>query len=58
MNDKLWKIKHWLKYKPSIYFYSAMAKISHVIVGVIDKLGYLLLGKEKWEKAKKEQEDD
>lgn len=50
--NTLWKVKHWLKYKPIIFFYSSMSKIFRFFTEVTDRFGYLLLGREHWEKVK------
>lgn len=50
----LWRIKHWLQYQPSIFFYRFLAKFSYILYEISDRLGYLLFGKVRWEELKKE----
>ena len=51
----LWRIKHWFKYEPSIYFNFFLSKFFRVLYEINDRLGYFLFGKEKWEKLKREE---
>jgi hypothetical protein len=53
---KLWKIKNWLKYEPLIFWNRFLAKLFHISTDILDRLGYLLFGKKKWEELK-EKED-
>jgi hypothetical protein len=55
---KLWKIKHWLKYEPSIFYDRFLVKFFHILAEITDRLGYLLFGAKKWDKLKKEHEDE
>jgi hypothetical protein len=55
--NRLWRIKHWLRYKPSIVFWGFMAKLFHGLTELNDRLGYLLFGREKWEKLKEENDE-
>jgi len=51
--NKLWKIKHWLKWKPQIVFFKYMAKFFGFLAEITDKFGYWLYEKEKWETLKR-----
>jgi hypothetical protein len=53
--NKLWRIKQWFKYEPSIFFDKCVAKLFHGLAELTDRLGYLIFGKVRWEKAKREQ---
>lgn len=51
----LWRIKHWLQYQPSIFFYNFLSKFFHILYEINDRFGYLLFGQKKWEELKKEE---
>lgn len=52
---KLRMVKLWLRYEPEIAFDKCMAKVFHGIAELADRSGYFLFGKERWERAKREQ---
>ena len=54
--NRLWRIKHWLKYEPSIAFDRFMAWLFHGLFELTDRLAYLIFGKERWEITKEKEE--
>jgi hypothetical protein len=57
--NRLWRIKHWFKYEPSIAFDRFMAKLFHILAELTDRIGRLIcwLGNLDWETIKKEEEE-
>ena len=50
-----WRIQHWIKYEPLIYFYFLLSKFFKFLYEINDRFGYFIFGKEKWEKLKREE---
>lgn len=52
--NRLWKIKHWIKYTPSIYFFKYIAKLFGLFANITDGFGEWVWGAKRWREIKLE----